>query len=121
MVCRQQTRTKLKILQVTSSPLYEYVAEMRLNTRTTVGLGSDKGKLYQELYRKWNKEFRKLSKAEKLVYQEKAREVRERYKLRKDDWHRTYSGSNLAIELEGLKKLRAQTKSKLTTLLKRVE
>ena len=107
-----------KILQVNSTPLYEYVAAMHLNTRTTIGLGSDKSKLYKELYRQWNKDFRKLPKEQKLFYQEKSREVRERYKLRKDNWHRTYSGSNLAIELEGLKKLRAQTKSKLTKLLK---
>ena len=107
-------------LQVTSSPLYEYVTAMRLNTRSTLGLGSDRSKMYHELYRQWNKEFRKLPKVEQQIYIAKSLKTREKYKLKKDEWDRTYSGSNLAFELEGLKKQRAQTKAKLTRLLKEV-
>ena len=112
--------TSCEQLQVTTSPLYEYVTAMRLNTRSNIGLGSDRSKMFQDLYRQWNKEFRKLSKVEQQSYIAKSKEARDKYKLKKDEWDRTYSGSNLAIELEGLKKQRAQTKAKLTRLMKEV-
>ena len=105
-------------LQVTTSPLYEYVSAMRLNTRSTAGLGSDRGKMYKDLYKQWNKDFRKLPKVEQQIYTTKSLEKKETYKQKKEEWDRTYSGSNLALELDGLKKQRATTKAKLTRLLK---
>ena len=70
-------------LQVTTSPLYEYVSAMRLNTRSTAGLGSDRGKMYKDLYKQWNKDFRKLPKVEQQIYTAKSLEKREKYKKRK--------------------------------------
>ena len=110
--------TSCEPLQVTTSPLYEYVTAMSLNTRSNIGLGSDRGKMYQELYKQWNKQFRKLPKVEQQIYITKSKKIREKYKLKKDEWDRTYSGSNLALELDGLKKQRTKTKSQLTRLLK---
>jgi len=104
--------------KVTTSPLYEYVSAMRLNTRSTAGLGSDRGKMYKDLYKQWNKDFRKLPKVEQQIYTAKSLEKKETYKQKKEEWDRTYSGSNLALELDGLKKQRATTKAKLTRLLK---
>ena len=112
--------TSCEPLQVTTSPLYEYVTAMSLNTRSNIGLGSDRGKMYQELYKQWNKQFRKLPKVEQQIYITKSKKIREKYKLKKDEWDRTYSGSNLALELDGLKKQRTKTKSQLTRLLKEI-
>ena len=107
-------------LQVATSPLHEYVSAMRLNSRSTVGLGSERAKMYQELYKQWHKEFRQLPKVEKQIYTAKSKEKKDKYKLQKDEWDRTYSGSNLALELDGLRKQRALTKAKLTRLIKNV-
>jgi len=73
------------------------------NYVSPMGVGSDRGEIFKQIYRQANEDWKNLDPFVKKTYLDKRKTLLDEYKQRKTDWYTVFGGSSLHLELEEIK------------------